>query len=372
MLCHGSKELIARVSQRQGGESFEGSYIHHWTAETLVEHLGASAPEGLPAWPSGVPKNYQLPHSSAWLGNFFVVHTKETIPDEWSLLVECELEWEFPRFILTGHLDVLGISPDGSKAHGIDWKTVHRAVPDAANNNQALAYLVLAYKNYLVREATFDIVQPRTSAEDGERISTVTLNEEQLKQAVEYLEREVNAALDDPMTVNSGLSQCAWCAAACQCPAIRAELNYMKATLTHELLAKITAVPDDKLLTDLVVSARTIKRPIEDAEEMIRERLEQVGRINGSEVSVTMEKRRGRYTVTEGEEKPMYDAAHALLGAEEVAQCVSYSSDSLKQAIARVRSIPQSGKSPVTAEKVFQEQLVPHLTQGESRVLKFT
>lgn len=371
LVCHGSGTLVPMVAPREGNENFEGSTLHHRTAKTLVEHMGALASEGLPDWPDGVARDYVLPRSSEWLHNFFVVHAKETIPDEWSLQVEVALKWEFPRFVLLGHHDVLAVSPDGAKSHGIDWKAVYRAVPEAAQNSQVLGYLVLTYKNYLVRAASFDIVQPRISSDDGERISSVTLNAEQLKQAAEYLEREVNAALDDPMTVNSGLSQCAWCPAALQCPAIAAELEYMKATLTQEFLDQVSAVPDDKKLADLVVSARTLRRPIEDAEEMIRERLEHVGRINGTALSVTMEKRKGRFSVTEGEEKSMYDAVHELLPVEEVAGCVSYSTDSLKQAIARVRNVPQSGKNPNSAEKVFQRDLGPHLTQGESRVLRF-
>ena len=143
----------------------------------------------------------------------------------------------------------------------------------------------------------------------------------------------------------------------------------MKAILTPEFLAELDAEPNDEQLGEIVIAAKTIKRPIEDAEELIRDRLERVGRINAAGISITMETRKTRWKVREA--APMFAAARTLLPDAELAPCLTYSSEDLKDAIARVRSIPKTGKAPDTAEKVFFEQLAPHCEQGTARVLKF-
>ena len=105
---------------------------------------------------------------------------------------------------------------------------------------------------------------------------------------------------------------------------------------------------------------------------MIRERLAANGRVNaGSGATITMEIRNGKYSVLDGKEQEVFEKVSTLLPAAEVAKVVSYSTDEIKQAIARVRGIPQDGKSPVTAKKVFLEEIAPMLEQGQSRVLKF-
>ena len=362
-------KLVEKVAPRQGGESFEGTCLHWRTAKFLIEQLGAECDDFPPA--PDVPATYVLPRSSEWLENWFCVHAKESIPDDWSLQVEVELRWEFPRFFLSGHHDVLAISPDGQRSHGIDWKAVYNAVPEAAQNPQVLGYLVLARLIYGVTSASFDIVQPRV--QDADEVSTVTLGEDELKKSVAYLEKEINAALDNPNTVESGVSQCAWCPAMLQCPAIDKEIEFMQATLTPSFLEALKAEPNDERLAQVVVSARTIKRPIEDAEEMLRDRLETVGRINAPQgPSITMEKRLGQYSVIEGQELPLFQTAKEILPEPELAKTVKFSSDKVKQAVARVRGIPQSGKAPATGEKVFAERFKPFLEQGTTRILKFS
>jgi hypothetical protein len=371
--CHGSRTIIERVKPRGGNEAYEGTFIHWRTAKDLIEHMGAEGT--VPDWPHGVPRTYKLPRQSEWLINWFVIHAKETIPDDWSLEVENELRWEFDRFILVGHHDLLAtnLQPGARKTHGADWKSVYNAVPPAAQNDQVLGYLVLEHLNYDTDESSFDIEQPRVKPEDGEKSSTVTLNRAQLQKAVAYLESAINAALDDPYTTDDGPTQCAFCAGALQCPSIQLEIEKMKATLTPELLARLAAEPDDALLGDIVVAAKILKKPFEDAGEMIRDRLAAGdGRVNaGNGTSITMELRAGKYSVKEGQEMEVLTTVQSLIPPAEFAKVINYSTDELKQAIARTRGIPQDGKSPTTAKKVFIEQIAPMMEQGQSRVLKY-
>jgi hypothetical protein len=368
--CHGVLTMLAKVAPRSGGESWEGSFIHWLVAKDLIQFLGAEGT--IPDWPQGVPKDYKLPSKSNWLVNRFVVHTKENFPDDWSLQVETELRWEFPRFILVGHHDALGISPDSKKSHGADWKTVYNAVASAKDNDQVLGYLVLAFLNYNTDESSFDILQPRVKEEDGEQYSTVLLKRAQLEQAVAYLESAVNAALDDPMTTDSGPKQCAWCAAAMQCPSIELHRNLMKATITPELLARLKTTPDDALLSEIVIASKILSKSFEDAGEMIRERLATQQRINAPDgTSITMEIRKGQWSVLEGKEFEVYSKVHELLPPEAVAGAVKFSTEEIQKALARVRGVPQDGKSPVTGKKLFLEQIAPMLKQGEARVLKY-
>jgi hypothetical protein len=363
------------VDPRDGDENYEGSTVHLQIARTLVDFMGAYAPdEGLPKTPEGVPADYVLPKQSEWMVNFFVAWAKETIPDDWSLQVECSALHEFARFILSGHLDLLAISQDCKRAIGADWKTVYNAVPEAKYNNQVLGYIVLMFLIYsTLEEITFYIIQPRINEEDAERVSWVTLNREELVKAVAYLEAEINAALDDPMTVNNG-PHCtkSFCPFATQCAAIKEELQHMKVTYTPEMLARIKAVPDDETLASLVVSAKTVERVIKDSSEMIKDRLEKVGRINSKEgTTLTLEIRKGRWSLNEGQEVPMFQAAKATLPEERIAKCVTFSKGSLEEEMADALNIPKGGKSSVTAEKLFLEKFATYYTQGTSRVLKF-
>ena len=85
-------KLVEKVAPRQGGESFEGTCLHWRTAKFLIEQLGAECDDFPPA--PDVPATYVLPRSSEWLENWFCVHAKDTIPDDWSLICfEGDPEW---------------------------------------------------------------------------------------------------------------------------------------------------------------------------------------------------------------------------------------------------------------------------------------
>lgn len=369
--CPGSFSLQQLVKSREGAESHEGSYLHWVIAARLIGELGAWPPEGgLP--PPAVPAGYKAPTRSDWIADFcFDLVAREIIAD-WSLEVEPPLAFEFGRFILSGHLDALAVAHDGTASAGYDWKTGYHAVDPAASNNQCLGYIVLQKRAYPgLKSARFTVVQPRANEDDGEqRVSTVAVEGSSLDDAVAYLERRVNDALDHLDQLNTGPRQCRWCSAALQCPAIRAETQVMKMKLTPALLAHLKHEPDDAVLADLAVSAKVLAQPFEDAKALLHERLAICGSVTSADgVTITQAEEKGKWKVTNP--GPLYANLCATLPSAEVAQVVTPAVTPLRDALARVLNIPKTGKAPVTAASVFAEKFAPHMEQGVKRVLKF-
>lgn len=371
--CPGSWTIQQIVGSLDRDASHEGSYLHWAIASRLIGELGATPPEGGLPLPR-VPAGYKAPTRSDWIADFCFNFAKQSIPTDWAMEVETPLAYEFDRFILTGHPDLLGVNSDATESEGDDWKTGYNAVDPAESNNQALGYIVLQKRAYpTLRKSRFSMVQPRACEEDGEqRVSTVVVEGEALNDAVEYLNRKVNDALDHIDIINSGPRQCRWCSAAPQCPAIWAELEAMKMYLTPELLATIKREPNDTMLADLVVSARIVDQPVKDAKEMLHERLAQTGGsvTSSSGVTITQSEQAGQYSVTAP--VPLYQTLCATLPPHEVAKVVDPSVTRLKDAIARVLNVPKTGKAAVTAESVFAERFRPHMEQGKRRIFKFS
>jgi hypothetical protein len=299
----------------------------------------------------------------------------EDYPADWALEVEAEFAYEFDRFILIGHSDLFGVAPDASEFAGSDWKLGHEPVDPAEVNNQVLGYLVLGKRAYpQAKRGTYRIVQPRNCPEDGnERVTEVTLSGEELEKCAAYLEAEVNKALDNAYELNSGMKQCRWCpvAQSMQCPALRAELEFMKLTLTPQMVAKLKDGVTDADLGDVVIVGRTISRALESAEDELKERVSQKARVvAGCGVSITQKVEGGRYDVKEP--VMMYDAVRAMLPPTRLANVVSYSTTRLRDELAAELQVPKSGKAAVTAETVFQAKFAPFLEQGKRHRLIFT
>lgn len=369
--CPASRLMIPRVSSRDSDESLEGTMLHWLTAAELVSHHGATPPPGgLP--PPRVPESYNLPEQSRWIYEFFIREASE-IPGDWAMEVEVPLAYEFERFILTGHPDLLAVNTAATESWAKDWKCGYRAVDPADINNQALGYIVLQKRAWpTLQRARFDIVQPRANEDEGEqRVSTVEVAGDELEQAVAYLEKQVNAALDNAAQINSGPRQCRWCPVGIQCPAIQAEIEDMKAKLTPEALAAIRKEPNDALLGDIYVQVRTIKGAVEDAESMLHERLDKNKLLQaGCGLTITQHFEGGQYTCKDP--GAAFAAARSELPEHELAKVVSYSVTRLKGAIARVRDIPKTGKAAVTAEGVFADKFAAHFEQGERRIVKIS
>lgn len=371
--CPGSQTLRALVNARDGDESYEGQYRHWETAWRIVNELGADQPDGGLLLPR-VPAGYEPPKYSEWMTGFFFNHAKHAYPDDWAMEVELPLCFEFDRFFLSGHLDLSGVNVDASACRGSDWKCVYKPVPPAAENDQVLGYICLHARAYpqLTYQA-FDIVQPRiTEEEDGiQRVSTVELDRDGIQKCLASLNDRVNAALENPMQLETGMRQCAWCQAAIQCPAIQQEIEQMKMTLTPEMLAKIKAEADDATLAEIVISSRIVQRPVEDAKDLLKERIAAKGAvISAGGTRITAKTTAGAYKIYDP--VSFFNVVQTLITDKaKLAHALSYPGGRIKDAIAEDRDVPRTGKPGNSAEDIFNAALAPYCEQGKKVTLQF-
>ena len=381
--CSGSRTLMALVPRLDSFAGHEGSMLHWMVASRLCREQGAkpSFPMGETPYegeatllPPDVPKGYQVPKMSEWIVDWALRVVADNVPIDYALLVEGEFIYEFDEFFLSGHKDVYGINPAATAYIGMDWKTGRKPVPPADKNEQILGYFGLARRAYPKLDlAKFMIGQPLNVEEDGfERLSSVELGGSDLDLVVESLEERITAALHDPMTVESGMLQCAWCPVTYRCPAIQAEINLMKATLTPQLLDAIKAGTADAQLGDIVISARTISKAIDDAEETIKGRLKEPGSaiLAGSGTRITAKEEGGQYKIINPE--GAFAAVKSLVPEARLPQVVKYSNDRLIDEIATAAGVPKGGKAATTGKTIFEAMVRPNMEQGKRIKLIFS
>lgn len=280
--CGGSRplqEAVARFrpEQRTGDQmSYTGDYAHWLAAKTLIEEYGAEGPKGglqAPALPPGFEPNPFTPWMVSWYVEGILFDTN---PDDY-LAVEQEFAIEFDRFWLTGHMDcyTLGLRPDGTpwRAALDDLKTGMVAVDAAEINYQVAGYALLLMQSWPgLEELKARIRQPMNDPD--ERITEVTLNANELQNLPGYLIPKIEESLfERSMEVNSGWKQCRFCTGPRYCPAIRAEIDFMKAKLTPEYLASLTEL-DNEQLYQLVRTQKLLVPIFDEVKDLLRVRLE--------------------------------------------------------------------------------------------------
>lgn len=403
--CHGSLTAVPLVPPRPDDDSSsEGSLLHYLIAKRLVLELGATEPEG-GLVPPVLPKGFKLAAFSAWIVDWAVKQVRDTVPPDWSLMVEVPIayRYELPRpiwisvdevqgeippefvvkdgrvlidhFILSGHKDVFAISPDGKRAKAKDWKTGQVGAEPADTNWQAASYLGLGKMGWPdLQEYEFELDQPRIDEEATgiPRVSSTTLDFHQLDAMNLTLAEEVNTALENRFETDSGIKQCKYCSVGWRCPSIRAEKEFMKSTLTPEILAEMKDTPNDAQLGDFVISGRTLSGPVASAEELLHARIDAQGYLDaGCGARITRKTRPGQYKIT----NPVgaWNAVNTLIPTTRMPDVVRYSKDRLVDVIADVHGIHKSGKGEDTAERRFRDQIAgPNMEQGETRILVFS
>jgi len=370
--CPGSIVLKRLVRSRAGSEGFEGTVLHYRIAAQLMAELGASSGNATGLIPPNVPAGFKLSKGSEWIIRYCVALVRHAAPPGDSLEVEAPFAYSFDRWTLSGHLDVSCIDQEATRAAGWDWKTGRKPVSPAVCNSQALGYIVLQKRAWpTLQQAEFSIVQPLNNEDEGdERITTTQVEGAKLDACVKYLDEQVCDALDRSGEVISGLAQCDWCPVGIQCPAIQAEIEAMKINLTPEMLAKITKEPNDALLGDMVIAARTIWRAVDDAERLLHARLDKVPQItSGAGVQITRTVMGGRYTVLDP--VAFYAGLKTIADEDKIAAVLSYPVTRIKDLIAEEMDIPKTGKAELTAESVFQGKFGPLVEQTKRRQLIF-
>lgn len=371
--CGGSRTLKAIVARRERDDGHEGSFIHWLIAWRLIRELSAEQPDGgLP--PADVPAGYKLGRHAEWIPGWCFNHVRHNYAPDWAMTVELPLSYEFDRFILRGHQDVHAVNRDATACRGSDWKTGPKPVVPAPDNEQVLGYLGLNARAYEALDyAAFDICQPRLG-EDSEvpRVSTIELDKNGIQRCLSSLNDRVNAALDAPMALNSGLLQCAWCDAILECPALKGDEDFMKMLLTPEMLAKVRSESDNATLGDIVITAKILDKRFDEARDIINERLKTTPEIIATDgTRITGKTSGGSYRVIDP--VGLYAAVCETIPDPAVrAKCLSFPMGRLTDGVADTMDIPRSGRAPVTAEGVAKARFHPFAEQGEKITLQFT
>lgn len=363
LLCPGSLTLVPLVAPRDGQEGDEGTALHWLAHSEMVKDMAAVGDPG----PTPVmPPSLAFSH---WISDYYVRTVRDIVPADWSLEVEAALAYEFGRFALSGHIDSLAMSPDATEAVFFDLKTGYDPVDPADCNEQCFGYGCLLLQAYpSLRRVTGYIVQPRNDEDEGfQRISRpMILEGDVLANSISTLTRRVNTALDNAMTVETGMRQCKWCPAAMQCPAQIELRKHMKATITPEYLATLTATPDDAAIAEIVMTGRTIARPLEDAEKLLKDRI----RANGEAAGIRIMTEGGSYS---------YPDPHAFYRATrnrvpddaKYAATVKPSMTALRAVLAEVTGLPKTAKKGESVASIIDSEFKPLAVQGVREKLVF-
>lgn len=389
--CPGSLTVNAVVKPREGDDGDEGTFCHWISAQRIKTEMGAIGDIG--AQPRG-----PFPHST-WISDYYVRHVMEVTPADYSLECEAALAYEFtadapkrirtiewlpgPRpvpllrvgayagFILSGHIDCLALSPDATHAIGWDLKTGYDPVDCADSNWQILGYCVLLKRAYPgLLSVTFYIVQPRNDEDEGyERISVVTITD--LDAATATLATKIADAISRPLELNTTIKGCKFCVG-CSCPAIRAEQEKMKLTMTEEALAGLKAEPDDETLAEFAIGAKLLAKPTEDAKAILNARLDKVEQIVGADGTIiTKQIQKGAWKVND--EQAFFRAMREVLPSDEqLARVTKPSMTALKDEIAKAMNVPKTSKNGVSAASVFDSTFAPLATQGVRQLVQFS
>jgi hypothetical protein len=368
LLCPGSLTLCGIVAPRKGDEGVEGSALHQLAHAKMIAELGASGEPGRSIECKSIG-------FSKWIAEYYFRFVRETAPLDWSLQVETPVAYDFDRFTLSGHIDALAMSPDGTEAIIFDLKTGYDPVDPADQSEQVFGYGCLLIRAYPgLKKVTGYIIQPRNDEDEGfKRISDpMVLEGAILAASLASLESRVNVALDNSIIVNSGPKQCLWCPAALQCPATIAARDSMKIELTEDHLAQIKAEPDDALLASWVVAGRILSRPLDDAKGLAKERIGAKGSITAEDGTViTAKTGPGAYKYPDP--GAYLKALRVLLPRDEdLARAVNPSISKAIEVIAEVNDIPKTSKVGQSATAIVNGSLKPLTIQGERVTLQFS
>jgi len=407
--CNGSILASPLVPQPPDSEdSLEGQVIHYEIARRTVAELGATPPEG-GLVPPRIPKGYELPAFSKWIPDWALQCIREAVPPDWSLMVEVEIVETFalPRPVwvpvsellsfskstvtpingvpcvlveeitLSGHLDWMAISPDGTQMRGGDWKSGRVGADAAEENWQASQYLLLAKSAWdSIASARFTLAQPRIDEENGiPRISHTELSGEELERLTALMVDRYNKALENRYETNSSEKACRYCPVALMrpwlCPSLVADNDFMKSKLTTAHLEQLRGENDYGKIADFVLTGRTLAKPVEAATELLKERVREQGYADSaSGKRITIKKVGGRYSVIEGQEVAFMENATTLLADKSrLAKCVTYSLDALVDNVAEERNIPKTSKNDVSAKSCVDTLLKPLMVQATNEWL---
>ncbi len=183
---------------------------------------------------------------------------------------------------------------------------------------------------------------------------------------VEAVDRAAMSSIRRAMELKTG-KHCRWCIG-CSCPAIQAEQEFMEMTMTPEMLATIKRTPDDATLGDFVLIGRRLHAALEDATNMLHDRLDKQSEIvAGGGEHISRKIQRGDYKIPDP--TIFFTKLREVLPEESIPLVMTPSMTRIKDEIANKMAVPKSGNAEMTADSVFDAQLRPLVEQGVKRIL---
>lgn len=252
--------------------TWRGNWCHYESAMRLHRDQGAVIQGILP--PPVLPAGWQPTPWDERLVEWYLANLLADTPEDHAFFVESYYEAEFERFKLTGHLDVHTMNPDCTAADIDDLKSGENMVDAAEENWQLLGYAILLKRRY----PTLKHVRARIFQRSAEiPITEVLIDFDDGVDLQAFLERKINAALDNAYCLETGYKQCRLCPCVDFCPAIYLELEHMKMILSEEEVANLKVVPDLKVLAATAAAGRAVAGPIEHLLQTLKDRIELEG-----------------------------------------------------------------------------------------------
>lgn len=251
--------------------TWQGNWCHFQAAKELIREHQAVCPEGL--LKAEIPVGWTPSDFDRWVVDYYVDTVISNTPLDWAIEVENYLLWEFDSFVLAGHQDYLAISPEGTSAYGADLKRGSIPVEPAENNWQVSAYAALLKLNFpSLEHLTYEIIQPLNSSLDMDKVSSVTLEREQLDCLPGFIEDRIQNALSKPYDLETG-THCVYCPANKQCPALKEHRDQMKKTITKEELDKLKENPEIDELAEWALFRKMCSNLLDEAVGLLRDEL---------------------------------------------------------------------------------------------------
>jgi hypothetical protein len=365
--CPGSKALGAKAKPRarDSTQATAGQWCHARAAQRLRDEESATGP-------AIVLPELKADRFKEWIVSYYLDTVRMYVEADMAIEYEAALEWEFPRFILTGHMDVLALNADATEFVGLDLKSGTDPVTPAEDNAQGLGYQALVALNYpTVQRSTFALVQPTNNPDDGLERVTVARSETRgaLDAQVTYLERELNHVLDAAGELNTGWRQCHYCPAALICPAFEADADLiMRMILTPEQLAAIPDEPDIEKLFVFEAARKQFEEPLKLAHETLKARVAEMG---GAELSdgtkLLVIDRPGARTIT--------DNAAATAALNDLPEtlwhtCYKFRPGEIEIALAEFLSLPKTSKKGPSGASAYKDRLGHITVSAVNKVLK--
>ena len=177
-----------------------------------------------------------LPHAAEIEAN------KEDTENCYTVEVEHHLELQYlGETVMFGTADVVAVLPD--KVVVIDWKFGHRAVEDAANNNQGAAYAVMAMLKYRKENAEVHFFNPVIFQHTKHTFT-------QPDSIKRYILNIISACKAENAPIVAGEKQCRYCKANHHgtCPAVNRTATDLAVSAADIIpLPALSVLPEDKL-----------------------------------------------------------------------------------------------------------------------------